>query len=142
MSIQSRQDAIVADLQTATTWQERYKKIIERGRALPPYPDEFRDDTHRIKGCQSQVWLRASLQPDGTVALIGDSDAAIVKGLVALVLEAFSGATPAEIAAAPTAFLDTLGLGENLSQTRANGLASMLRQVKLYGVAFMAMQQR
>lgn len=141
-SIASRQSEIVAELSSAGSWQDRYRAIISIGRELTPFPEEHRTDAHKVKGCQSQVWLHAALSPDGTVTFHGDSDAAIVKGLVALVLRAFSGATPAEIVSAPTTFVDELGLSENLSQTRANGLSAMLKQIKLYGVAFSALAAR
>lgn len=142
MTIADRQAEIVAELSGFDNWQDRYRRIIKLGRELPPYPEEHRTDAQKVKGCQSQVWLHASLDGDGNVQLVGDSDAAIVKGLLALVLRAFSGAPPEDIAAAPTTFVDQLGLSENLSQTRANGLASMLKQIKLYGVAFAALKAR
>lgn len=142
MGIAERQTEIVAELSSAADWQERYKRIIQLGRELPPFPEEHRTDANKVKGCQSQVWLHATLDDTGRVHFEGDSDAAIVKGLVALVLRAFSGASPQEIITAPTTFVDQLGLSENLSQTRANGLASMLKQIKLYGVAFAAIATR
>lgn len=141
-TIATRQSVIVEELSSAGSWQDRYRAIIRIGRELPDFPEEHRTDANKVKGCQSQVWLHAGLEPDGTVTFHGDSDASIVKGLVALVIRAFSGATPAEIVAAPTTFVDELGLSENLSQTRANGLSSVLKQIKLYGVAFSALVQR
>ncbi len=138
-SIAERQADIVAELSAANSWQERYKRIIQLGRELPELPEQQRTDNNKVKGCQSQVWLHAELQSDGTVRFVGDSDASIVKGLVALVLRAFSGATPMEIMTAPTTFVDELGLGDNLSQTRSNGLSAMLKQIKLYGVVMNAM---
>lgn len=142
MSIADRQAAIVAELSAISNWQDRYKRIIQIGRELPEFPEQLRTDDKKVKGCQSQVWLHAELGADGNVHLVGDSDAAIVKGLLALVLRAFDDAPPEEIAAAPTTFVDRLGLSENLSQTRANGLSSMLKQIKLYGVAFTALKAR
>lgn len=141
MTIRERQAAIVAEMAAIGGWQERYKHIIALGRDLPAYPDAQRTDDKKIKGCQSQVWLHATRAGDGTITFEGDSDASIVKGLVALVLRAYSGAPAAEIAATPATFLDELGLSENLSQTRANGLAALVKQVKLYGVAFAAMER-
>ena len=138
MTIQERTEAIVADLHSARDWQARYKRIIELGRALPEMPDDARIDANKVKGCQSQVWLDASYE-DGTVQLRGDSDAAIVKGLVAVTLHVYSGATPQEILATPPRFIDELGLSSNLSQTRANGLMAMIKQIQLYAVAFHAM---
>lgn len=142
MSIAERQRAIVEELQAFNTWQDRYKHIIQLGRAVPDLDPELRVDKNKVKGCQSQVWVHASLADDGTVALVGDSDAAVVKGLLAIVLRAFSGASPDEIVTAPVTFLDELGLNENLSQTRSNGLAAMLKQVKMYGVVFKALSAR
>lgn len=140
MSITERQDAIVDELQGLAGWQARYKRIIGYGRELPELDETLRIDKNKVKGCQSQVWLHASLDPDGNVQFVGDSDAAIVKGLLAIVIQAFSGAPPQELITAPVTFLDRLGLNENLSQTRANGLAAMLKQIKLYGVVFSAMK--
>lgn len=140
-TIAERQSAIVAELQSCATWQDRYKRIIQLGRELPEFPEEHRTDANKVKGCQSQVWVHARLEGD-KVVIVGDSDAAIVKGLLAIVLRAFSDAPPAEIVAAPVTFLDELGMNENLSQTRANGLAAMLKQIKLYGVAFSALLSR
>ena len=142
MGIAERQAAIVNEIGVARNWQARYRKLINLGRELEPFPEDQRSDANRVKGCQSRVWLYAETLDDGTVRFWGDSDAAIVKGLVAVVLRAFSGATPAEIISAPITFVDELGLGENLSQTRANGLAAMLKQIQLYGVAFAAIGAR
>lgn len=138
-TIAERQSEIVAELSDAGSWKDRYRLIIKFGRDLPAFPEEHRTDANKVKGCQSQVWLHAALEDDGTVTFHGDSDAAIVKGLVALVLRAFSGSPPTEIMMAPTTFVDELGLSENLSQTRANGLSAMLKQIKFYGVAFSAL---
>ena len=123
-------------------WQDRYKRIIALGREMPEFPEQHRTDANKVKGCQSQVWLHAELDDDGNLQIVGDSDAAIVKGLVAIVLEAFAGAPPHDVASAPTTFIDELGLSENLSQTRANGLAAMLKQIKLYGLVFAAMSAK
>jgi cysteine desulfuration protein SufE len=141
-TIAERQSEIVAELSAAPSWQDRYRAIIRFGRELPDLDEEHRVDANKVKGCQSQVWLHATLESDGTVRFYGDSDAAIVKGLVALVLRAFSGSAPSEIITARTTFVDELGLSENLSQTRANGLSAMLKQIKFYGVAFSALTPR
>jgi cysteine desulfuration protein SufE len=141
MTIQERTASIVATLNSARDWQARYKQIIELGRALPPMPEGARVDANKVKGCQSQVWLDAAFE-DGSVVLQGDSDAAIVKGLVAVVLHVYSGATPQEILATPPTFIDELGLSSNLSQTRANGLSAMIKQIQLYAVAFHALASR
>lgn len=140
-SIEEKQRALVADFQAISDWQERYRAIIQMGKQLPPLPDEHRTDKNKVKGCQSQVWLHASLE-GGCVQFEADSDASIVRGLIAILLRVFSGHPPDEIITAQPHFIDDLGLSENLSQTRANGLAAMVKQIKFYGVAFKAIQDR
>lgn len=106
---------------------------------MATFPEHFRTDDFKIKGCQSQVWLNASLK-EGQIQFIGDSDAAIVKGLVAIVLEIYSGLTPKEVLETQPDIFERIGLNANLSQTRVNGLAAMVRQIKFYGLAFSAMK--
>jgi len=108
---------------------DRYQYIIDLGRKLPPFPDAWADDAHRVPGCQSQVWMEAERR-DGKVFLAGASDAAIVSGLVALLLRVYSGRTPAEIAATDPVFLKNLGLIEALSTNRGNGIAAMARKIR------------
>jgi cysteine desulfuration protein SufE len=103
---------------------------------LPAFPEQLRTEQNIVKGCQSQVWLSAELNDQGQMILHGDSDALIVKGLVGLLLKVYSGATPAEILVTPPEFLRALGFEGNLSPSRANGLHSMLKQIKLYATAF------
>lgn len=136
-TIADKQNEIVAEFQAIADWQERYRRIIQFGRDLAEMPAEQHVDRYKVKGCQSQVWLHASLDGD-RIVFLGDSDAAIVKGLVALVLHVYSGQTPADILATPPDFIDRIGLSENLSQTRASGLAAMIKQVKLYATVFAA----
>lgn len=136
MNIQDRQKAIVTEFSQLESWEDRYKKIIELGKALPAMPEELKTESNIVKGCQSQVWLSASLNEHGEVVLLGDSDALIVKGLVSLLLSLYSGSAPAEILQTPPEFLKTLGFEGNLSPSRANGLHSMLKQIKLYATAF------
>ncbi|MBO9667171.1 MAG: SufE family protein [Bdellovibrio sp.] len=135
-TIQERQAKIISEFSAYTDWEERYKKIIEMGKALPEMPEALKTEQNIVKGCQSQVWLHASLNEQGQMALVGDSDALIVKGLVALLLKVYSGATPAEVLMTPPEFLRALGFEGNLSPSRANGLHSMLKQIKLYATAF------
>lgn len=137
-TIEQKQAAIVAEFQAIADWRERYRHIINLGRELPELSEDLRIDRYKVKGCQSQVWLIASLE-DGRVHFQADSDAAIVRGLVAIVVRVFSGHTPDEIIAARPTFVDEIGLSEHLSQTRANGLSAMLRQIRLYAAAFKAM---
>jgi cysteine desulfuration protein SufE len=120
--------AIGEELAVFDDWMDRYQFIIELGRKLPAYPDEWADDAHRIAGCQSRVWLNA-VDRDGRVFLAGASDAAIVSGLVALLLRVYSGRTPAEILATDPVFLKDLGLIEALSTNRGNGIAAMVRRI-------------
>ena len=121
--------AIEDELATFDDWMDRYQFIIELGRKLPPFPPEWTDDAHRVPGCQSKVWMEAELR-EGRMRLAGASDAAIVSGLVALLLRVYSGRTPAEIEATDPAFLRRLGLIEALSTNRGNGVAAMARQIR------------
>ncbi len=121
--------AIGDDFAVFDDWEERYQYIIDLGRKLPPYPDDWADDAHRVPGCLSKVWMETSLR-DGRLYLAGASDAAIVSGLVALLLRVYSGRTPAEIAATDPGFLKDLGLIEALSTNRGNGIAAMARKIR------------
>lgn len=121
---------IVADFAFLDDWDDRYKYLIELGRMLPPYPEDKRDDIHKVRGCASQVWLDASVV-DGQVFLSGDSDAHIVKGLVAVLLALYSGKAPGEILAVDAAgALAPLDLSAHLTPQRSNGLASMVSRVR------------
>ena len=120
---------IAEELAVFDDWMERYQYIIDLGRKLPPFPEAWADDAHRVPGCQSRVWMAAEPR-DGRVFLAGASDAAIVSGLVALLLRVYSGRSPAEIAATDPVFLRDLGLIEALSTNRGNGIASMARKIR------------
>ncbi len=122
--------AIEAELSVFDDWMDRYQFIIELGRKLPPFPPEWANDAHRVPGCQSRVWMEAARDEAGHVRLAGASDAAIVSGLVALLLRVYSGRTPEEIAATDPAFLTDLGLIGALSTSRGNGVAAMARQIR------------
>ena len=119
-------------------WTERYEHIIELGKELDPIADGDKLNEHLIRGCQSRVWLAADEQHDGTVTFTADSDAIITKGLVGLMVRVLSGAEAQAIAEADLQFLDTIGLHQHLSPTRSNGLASMVKQMKLYAAALAA----
>ena len=121
--------AIGDELAVFDDWMDRYQYIIELGRKLPPFPEAWADDAHRVPGCQSRVWME-SAQRGGRLVFAGTSDAAIVSGLVALLLRVYSGRTPAEIAATDPAFLKDLGLIEALSTNRGNGIAAMARRLR------------
>jgi cysteine desulfuration protein SufE len=126
------QDAIAAigeELDVFDDWMDRYQFIIDMGRALPRFPPEWMNDAHRVPGCQSKVWMEAELR-DGRLMLAGASDAAIVSGLVALLLRVYSGRTPAEIVTTDPVFLKDMGLLEALSTNRGNGIASMARAIR------------
>mgnify|MGYP001167802807 FL=1 len=119
-------------------WMEKYEHIIELGKELDPLDDSEKIDENLIKGCQSRVWLSAELNDKGKVIFTADSDAIITKGLVALMIRVLSDAEPMEIASAELRFLEVIGLNAHLSPTRSNGLLSMVKQMKLYGLAFSA----
>ncbi len=121
--------AIADDLAVFDDWMDRYEFIIDLGRRLPAFPPEWMDDDHRVPGCQSKVWMEAARQGE-VLMLAGASDAAIVSGLVALLLRVYSGRTPAEILATDPAFLKELGLIEALSSNRGNGIASMAKSIR------------
>ena len=128
----SAADAIAAigeELGVFDDWMERYQFIMELGRKLPPFPDEWANDAHRVPGCQSRVWMEGTLR-DGRLFLAGTSDAAIVSGLIALLLRVYSGRSPAEIVATDPVFLKDLGLLEALSTNRGNGIAAMARKIR------------
>jgi len=121
--------AIGEELEVFDDWMDRYGFIIELGRKLPPFPEAWADDGHRVPGCQSRVWMEATMR-DGSMYFAGCSDAAIVSGLIALLLRVYSGRTPTEIAATEPVFLKDLGLLEALSTNRGNGIAAMARKIR------------
>jgi len=111
-------------------WEDRYQMVIDQGRRLAPLPDKYRTDSYRLRGCQSVVYFAAEKDEDGTIRFLAESDAAIVQGLVALLLRVYSGRSAAEILATDPDFLQKIGLDSHLSATRKNGLASMLQAIK------------
>lgn len=141
MSIEDTQQAIVEEFARFDDWRARYKHIIELGRQVPDLADEHKVDVNLIKGCQNRVWLHAELR-DGKVHFEAASEASIVQGLVALVLRVFSGHEPDEILSAQPHFIEDLKLGENLTMNRANGLASMIKKMKMYALVFKSVAQR
>ncbi|MGB3591177.1 MAG: SufE family protein [Nonlabens sp.] len=134
-SIQEIQDEIVDEFSMFDDWMQRYEYMIDLGKSLPLIDKELKTDDRIIKGCQSKVWVDAQLQ-DNTVEFTADSDAIITKGIIAILIRAWSGQKPADIIAANTDFIDEIGLKEHLSPTRANGLVSMIKQLKMYAVAY------
>jgi cysteine desulfuration protein SufE len=137
MSIQEKQDEIIADFEVFGDWMDKYEYIIQLGKELPLIEEAYKTEENLIKGCQSRVWLHAEYR-DGRLFFTADSDAVITKGLVAMVVRVLSGHSPREIAEAEIYFIDAIGLRNHLSPTRSNGLLSMLKQIKLYALAFQA----
>jgi len=140
MSIKEIQEEIVEEFSVYDDWMDKYNYLIELGRDLPPIDPKYKTDEYLIEGCTSKVWLHAALDDEGRMVLTADSDAIITRGIVALLIRVFSGHTPEEIKDADTGFLDRIGLKEHLSPTRANGLASMVKQIKMYAIAFSSKQ--
>lgn len=134
MTIKEIQEEIIDEFAMFDDWMERYEYLIELGKSLPIIDSQYKLDQNLIKGCQSKVWLHSELTGD-TISYTADSDAILTKGLVALLLRVFTNQTPKDILAADTHFIDEIGLKEHLSPTRANGLVSMLKQIKLYAIA-------
>jgi len=137
MTIQEIQEEIISDFSVMGSWEDKYEYIIQLGKELPLIAEEFKTPDNLIKGCQSRVWLHTELK-DGKLFFSGDSDAVITKGLVSLMIYVLSGHTPQEIATADIYFIDAIGLSSHLSPTRSNGLLSMLKQMKLYAIAYQA----
>ena len=141
MTVLERQKMIVEEFAKLSQWEDKYKRIIELGKKLPPFAEELKTEQLKVKGCQSQVWLKAERSPLGEIIFSGDSDALLVKGLLALMLQVFSKAKPQEILEAPIDFLKQLGLDSHLSPSRSNGVFSMIKQMRLYAQAFLMMEK-
>ncbi len=135
LTIQEIQNEIVDEFSMFDDWMQRYEYMIELGKSLPLIDDQFKTDDYIIKGCQSKVWVHANMEDD-KVVFTADSDAIITKGIIAILIRAFSNRTPKEIIDADTSFIDEIGLKEHLSPTRANGLVSMIKQLKMYAIAY------
>jgi cysteine desulfuration protein SufE len=140
MTIQELQDSIISDFELFDNWDDKYNYIIELGKKQPALDAQYKTEENLVRGCQSQVWLHAYTK-EGKVFFEGDSDAIIVKGLVSLLIKVLSGHPPQEIAQADLYFLEKIGLQQHLSMTRANGLASMIKQMKTYSIAFQTMNE-
>lgn len=135
MTIEEVQHEIIEEFSVYNDWMDKYAYLIELGNELPNLDAREKTDQHLIKGCQSRVWLVADMA-DGKINFRGESDAVIVKGLVALLLRVVSGRTPKEIIENDLHFIDDLGLKQHLSPTRSNGLLAMVKQIRLYAVAY------
>ena len=134
-SINEIQDEIIDEFSMFDDWMQRYEYMIELGKSLELIDEKYKTDDYTIKGCQSKVWVFAELN-DQLIQFTADSDAIITKGIIALLLRVFSGQRPQDILDAELYFIDQIGLKEHLSPTRANGLLSMIKQIKLYAVAY------
>ena len=135
MKIKEIQDEIVDEFSMFDDWMQRYEYIIELGKNLPLIEEEFKTEENIIKGCQSKVWLKGD-QKEDVVIFTADSDAILTKGIIAILIRAFSNQKPADILDADMGFIDEIGLKEHLSPTRANGLVSMIKNIKMYALAF------
>ena len=139
MSIDDKKEEIIEEFSFFEDWDERFQYVIDLGKELPIIEDQFKTDSNLISGCQSKVWLHASLN-DGKIEFTADSDAIITKGIIAILIRVFSNQAPAEILSADLSFIDQIGLKSHLSPTRANGLVSMIKQIKMYALAFESAQ--
>ena len=135
MNINDIQDEIIAEFSDFDDWMDRYQLLIDMGSEQPPLEEKYKTEQNLIDGCQSRVWLQADMV-DGKLLFRAESDALIVKGIVALLVRVLSGHTPQEILDADLYFIDRIGLREHLSTTRSNGLGAMLKQMKMYALAF------
>ncbi len=135
VSIQDIQNEIIDEFSMFDDWEERYQYMIDLGKTLPLIDEQYKTDDNIIKGCQSKVWVHAQLE-DEKVVFTADSDAIITKGIIAILIRVFSNQSPSDIIAANTDFIDEIGLKEHLSPTRANGLVSMIKQLKMYAIAY------
>ncbi len=137
MTIKEIQEEIVDEFAMFDDWMERYEYIIELGKSLPLIDEQYKKEENLIKGCQSRVWLHAD-KNDQKVVFTADSDAILTKGIIAILIRAFSNQNAVDIMNADVSFIDQIGLKEHLSPTRANGLVSMIKQIKLYAIALQA----
>ena len=141
MTIDQIQNDIVEEFSDVEDWMDRYGMIIDLGNNLPEINEAYKTPDHLIEGCQSRVWLNADLTPDGRVHYTADSDAIIVQGIISLLIQVLDNQTPDDILKADLHFIDDIGLSEHLSPTRSNGLLAMVKQMRLYALAFQAKQQ-
>ena len=137
MTIQEIQNEIVNEFSMFDDWMQRYEYIIDLGKALPLIEEKYKTEENIIKGCQSKVWVHGE-EENGKIVFTADSDAILTKGIIAILIRAFSNQKPEAILEAKTDFIDEIGLKEHLSPTRANGLVSMIKQLKMYALAYNA----
>ena len=139
MTIQEIQAEIIDEFSMFDDWEERYQYMIDLGKSLPLIQEEYKTDDNIIKGCQSKVWLKGE-QNNGNIVFTADSDAILTKGIIAILIRTFSNQKPSDILSADMQFIDEIGLKEHLSATRANGLVSMIKNIKMYALAFDSQQ--
>ena len=135
MTIDELQDEVIAEFSDFTDWMDKYQLLIDLGNELEPLDEKYKNESNLINGCQSRVWIQADYH-DGLVYFTAESDALIVKGLIALLLRVLSGHTPQEILDANLYFIEQIGLKDHLSPTRSNGLLAMVKQIRVYALAF------
>lgn len=141
MNIEDKQKEIIDEFSDIDDWMDRYSYIIDLGNALPAIDEKYKTPEHIIEGCQSRVWLNAEQTDDGLIHFTADSDAIIVKGIISLLIDVLNDHTPDAILDADLHFINDIGLAENLSPTRSNGLLAMIKQMRLYALAFKAKSQ-
>lgn len=135
-TIKDKQEEIIEEFSSFDDWMDRYQLLIDLGSEQPSLDEKYKTENNLIEGCQSRVWLQADLMPDGTVRFLAESDALIVKGIVSLLVKVYSGHTPDEILNNEPYFVEAIGLKEHLSPTRSNGLVAMIKQMRMYALAF------
>lgn len=141
MDIEEIQQEIIEEFSDYDDWMDKYQYLIDLGSEQEPLPQQYKVESNLIDGCQSRVWLQAELTPEGTVHFQAESDALIVKGIVTLLIRVLDNQTPSDILSAELHFIDDIGLKDHLSPTRSNGLLAMLKQMKLYALAFQAKEK-
>ena len=137
MTINEAQDEVIAEFEDFTDWMDRYQMLIDLGNDLAPLAEQYKNDSNLIDGCQSRVWVQCDYR-EGRLVFTADSDALITKGIIALLIRVLSNHTPKELVDADLYFIDKIGLREHLSPTRSNGLLSMVKQIRMYAVAYQA----
>lgn len=142
MTINQIQDEVIEEFSEIDDWMDRYGYIIDLGNQLPPIDEKFKTPKYLIEGCQSRVWINAELSDDGKVKFEADSDAIIVKGIIALLIKVLNDQKPEDILNSDLYFIDRIGLSEHLSPTRSNGLLAMVKQMKAYALAFSLSQNK
>ena len=142
MTINDKQQEIIDSFDGLDDWMDRYAYIIDLGAQLAPIAEKDKTPEHLIEGCQSRVWITANVDDTGLMHFTADSDASIVKGIIAMLIDVLDGHTPQEILDADLHFINDIGLGEHLSPTRSNGLLAMVKQIRLYAMAYKALSQK